>query len=121
MVPKALALENAGHDKERCHAYCEAVGRELGAEPGRDTGCGLCQAVCGDGALSAPRTPAPDDTALAQPVRLPLHRRRCPSCRIDFHQFAAPAEGPHSEERCPTCRQGRPWQPKLVVQDATPS
>ncbi len=87
----------------------------------RCTGCGLCQAVCGDGALSAPRTPGPDETALATPVRLPLHRRRCPSCRIDFHQFAAPAEGPHSEERCPTCRQGRPWQPKLVVQDATPS
>jgi len=40
----AGAVSHAGHDKERCNAYCQAVGRELGTEPGRDTGCGLCQA-----------------------------------------------------------------------------
>lgn len=133
--PRPAPLWAVTLDAARC-TFCMACTRlcptgalalELGGsaeqfrlDMARCTGCGLCHAVCGDGALSAARTPAPDEAAPASPLRLRLHRRRCASCHIDFHQLAAPGDAPHSEALCPACRQGRPSRPNRVVQDAAP-
>ncbi len=84
----------------------------------RCTGCGLCGDVCAPRALSAPYTPA-EGVAATGPQALPLERKRCPACRVEFHRPAgAQAE---AAALCHTCRQGRPRQHnRLVQQDSTP-
>ncbi len=40
----AQAISPAGHDKERCAAYCQSVNQALKPDQNRTAGCGLCQA-----------------------------------------------------------------------------